>query len=53
LSEKNIEMMKKLINEKKNKNSNKETLRPSRSLSPDQRARKAIRSTKKGGVFDK
>ena len=44
MSEKTVEMMKKLIEDKKNKNSEQELLRPSKLLSPNQKARKAIRN---------
>lgn len=52
MSEKNIEMMKKLIEAKKNKNSEKQNLRPNRSHTPEERVRKAFHNKKSGGVFD-
>lgn len=51
MSEKNIEMMKKLIEEKKNKSSYKgSSLRPDKNIGG---TRKAIRNGKTGGLFDK
>jgi hypothetical protein len=52
MSEKNIEMMKKLIEEKKNKgNMNGGTLRPDRKSGGG--TRKAFKNGKQGGMFDK
>lgn len=51
MSEKNIEMMKKFIEAKKEKNSQKSALaRPDKSIGG---ARKAKRNNKAGGFFDK
>lgn len=51
MSEKSIEMMKKLIEEKKNKSSKQGSkLRPGKITGTG--AKKAIRNTKKGGLFD-
>lgn len=51
MSEKNLEMMKKLIEAKKMKNSQKNSLgRPEKTIGT---SKKASISTKKGGVFDK
>lgn len=51
MSDKNIEMMKKLIEEKKKKgNKNGETLRPDKNIGG---TRKAFKSGKQGGLFDK
>jgi hypothetical protein len=51
MSDKNIEMMKKLIEAKKQKNSNKgSTLRPDKSIGS---SRKGVKNNKQGGQFDK
>lgn len=50
MSEKNIEAMKKIIQEKKNKTS-EENLRPTKKIGGD--ARKGISTKKAGGMFDK
>lgn len=51
MSDKNIEMMKKLIEEKKQKGLQRgNTLRPDKNIGG---TRKAIRTHKSGGVFDK
>lgn len=51
MSNKNIEMMKKLIEEKKKKSSKQGTnLRPDKNMGS---ARKAIINNKNGGLFDK
>lgn len=50
MSDKNIEMMKKLIEEKKKKGSMKSnTLRPDKTIGT---SKKAIRNKKTGGLFD-
>jgi hypothetical protein len=56
MSEKNIEMMKKFLEAKKNKNvnANKDTNITGKPFNTEQRARKAARSNRKpGGMFDK
>lgn len=50
MSEKSIEMMKKLIQEKSNK-ANPQVLRPNKNIGGD--ARKGISNKKTGGFFDK
>lgn len=51
MSDKNIEMMKKLIEEKKKKGFSKNSnLRPDKNIGG---SRKAIKSGKTGGLFDK
>lgn len=51
MSEKNIELMKKILEEKNKKSSQHCSLgRPSKSIGKSQ---KAFRNTKKGGFFDK
>ena len=50
MSDKNIEMMKKLIEEKKKKGSGQgNTLRPDKSIGS---SKKAVRNKKTGGLFD-
>ena len=58
MSEKNIEMMKKFLEAKKNKiateNANRDSNLTGKPFSVEQRARKAARSNRKpGGMFDK
>lgn len=50
MSDKNIEMMKKIIEAKKNKSSQQGTLRPEKNIGG---SRKAVKSNKHGGLFDK
>lgn len=50
MTNKNIEMMKKLIEAKKNKNLQQGTSRPEKNIG---QSKKAVRNTKKGGLFDK
>ncbi|MBI6872585.1 hypothetical protein [Clostridium aciditolerans] len=50
MSDKNIEMMKKIIEAKKNKSSQQGALRPEKNIGG---SRKAIKSGKTGGLFDK
>jgi hypothetical protein len=51
MSEKNIEMMKKIIEAKKNKSSKQGSkLKPDKNIGG---SRKAIKSNKNGGLFDK
>lgn len=51
MSDKNMELMKKIIEEKKKKSLQQSALaRPNKSIG---RSQKAFRSNKKGGLFDK
>ena len=54
MSDKNIEMMKKLIEEKNKKNSQKSSMgRPVKNMSKTNKTSKGISSKKTGGLLDK